>query len=264
MLIQQMSDLHLEFDPSFRAENTDNADILMLNGDICVADYFRRGADSSHFNTAFKFFQFFSDAAKKYKRVIYIAGNHEHYRGKISRSIRVLKEKLACFENVHVLDNEFLDVDDTRFIGTTLWTDCNKGNPLSIMSIEQSMNDFRLIKKDAGKFTARASIALHVEAKNFLKEAAKNHSKVVVMSHHAPSFGSVHPQYRTGAYGELNGAYYSDLDKLILNRPQIKLWTHGHMHNTFDYLIGDTKIVCNPKGYRDENPSFNPNLLLEI
>lgn len=264
MLIQQMSDLHLEFDPSFRAENTSNADILMLNGDICVAEYFNKGPDSPHYNTGFKFFEFFSDASRKYKYVLYIPGNHESYHGKIHKTASTLKRILTCFWNIHILDNEFLDLEDTRFIGTTLWTDCNKGNPLSVMNIEQSMNDFRLIKRDGGRFNARNSIKLHVEAKNFIKEAAKDHSKVVVMSHHAPSFGSVHPKYRTGTYGELNGAYYSDLDKLILNRPQIKLWTHGHMHNTFDYLIGDTKIVCNPKGYRDENPSFNPNLLLEI
>ena len=47
----------------------------------------------------------------------------------------------------------------------------------------------------------------------------------------------------------VNGAYSSDLSEFILDRPQIKLWTHGHTHDTFDYMIGTTRIVCNPRGY---------------
>jgi len=34
-----------------------------------------------------------------------------------------------------------------------------------------------------------------------------------------------------------------------MDRPQIKLWTHGHMHNASDYMIGETRVVCNPRGY---------------
>jgi hypothetical protein len=46
-----------------------------------------------------------------------------------------------------------------------------------------------------------------------------------------------------------NGAYSSDLSEFILDHPQIKLWTHGHTHDVFDYMIGDTRILCNPRGY---------------
>ena len=42
---------------------------------------------------------------------------------------------------------------------------------------------------------------------------------------------------------------YSDLSEFILDRPGIKLWTHGHTHENFDYMIGSTRIVCNPRGY---------------
>ena len=47
----------------------------------------------------------------------------------------------------------------------------------------------------------------------------------------------------------MNGAYSSDLSEFILDRPQIKLWTHGHTHDPYDYMIGSTRIVCNPRGY---------------
>jgi Icc-related predicted phosphoesterase len=71
--------------------------------------------------------------------------------------------------------------------------------------------------------------------------------KVIVVGHHAPSKASTHPRYR----GEtiVNGAYSSDLSEFILDRPGIKLWTHGHTHEDFDYMIGDCRVVCNPRGY---------------
>jgi predicted phosphodiesterase len=47
----------------------------------------------------------------------------------------------------------------------------------------------------------------------------------------------------------MNGAYHSSLEELIEQRPCIKLWTHGHTHEPFDYMVHDTRIVCNPRGY---------------
>jgi hypothetical protein len=71
--------------------------------------------------------------------------------------------------------------------------------------------------------------------------------KFVVVGHHAPSKLSTHPRYK---HDELmNGAYSSSIDEYILEHPQIKLWTHGHTHEDFDYMLGTTRIVCNPRGY---------------
>jgi predicted phosphodiesterase len=71
--------------------------------------------------------------------------------------------------------------------------------------------------------------------------------KFVVVGHHAPSRLSTHPRYAAEAI--MNGGYSSSLDDYILDHPQIRLWTHGHTHEDFDYLIGSTRIVCNPRGY---------------
>ena len=46
-----------------------------------------------------------------------------------------------------------------------------------------------------------------------------------------------------------SGGYSSSLDEFIMDHPQIKLWTHGHTHEPFDYMIGETRIFCNPRGY---------------
>jgi hypothetical protein len=71
--------------------------------------------------------------------------------------------------------------------------------------------------------------------------------KFVVIGHHAPSRASTHPRYKHDTL--MNGAYSSNLDEFIMDHPQIKLWTHGHTHEDFDYMIGSTRIVCNPRGY---------------
>ena len=87
--------------------------------------------------------------------------------------------------------------------------------------------------------------------------------KTVVVTHHAPSALSVPERFR----GEtLNGAYYSNLEDIMLDNHQIVYWTHGHTHDSFEYEVGSTTVVCNPFGYyyKEENKNFNPNLVKEI
>jgi hypothetical protein len=71
--------------------------------------------------------------------------------------------------------------------------------------------------------------------------------QMVVVGHHTPSHSSCHPRYKKDDL--MNGGYHSDLSEFILDRPGIKLWTHGHTHELFDYMIGTTRVVCNPRGY---------------
>jgi Icc-related predicted phosphoesterase len=71
--------------------------------------------------------------------------------------------------------------------------------------------------------------------------------RFVVVGHHAPSEQSVAEMYKHDTL--MNGNFFSNLEQFILDRPQIELWTHGHMHNSSDYTIGTTRVVCNPRGY---------------
>jgi hypothetical protein len=71
--------------------------------------------------------------------------------------------------------------------------------------------------------------------------------RVIVVGHHSPSRQSTHPRYQTEFL--MNGCYSSDLEAFILDHPEIRLWTHGHTHEDFDYMIGTTRVVCNPRGY---------------
>jgi hypothetical protein len=62
----------------------------------------------------------------------------------------------------------------------------------------------------------------------------------------------------------MNGAYYSELSDFIESHPQILLWTHGHMHDPSDYVIGSTRVVCNPRGYYGHEPQAESFVPLEI
>jgi Icc-related predicted phosphoesterase len=89
----------------------------------------------------------------------------------------------------------------------------------------------------------------HADSLRYISDQLSRASdrRVVMVSHHAPSFRSIDPRYR--AQREMNGGYASDLSNLILDNPKIKLWIHGHTHSPHDYMIGDTRVLCNPRGY---------------
>jgi predicted phosphohydrolase len=266
MRIKQMSDLHLEFDIDFFPKNEEKADILMLNGDICMASYFNKDINSPYYIKALDFLNFFEFCSKEYENVLYIPGNHEYYKGYIDTIDDTIRETLAPLTNVHFLNNNSWEKDGVTFLGSTLWTDSNHNNPITEQYLMGAMNDFRIInwKKDGygGRFRPSDAAAFHRKTLKFFDEASAGLDNVVIMSHHAPSFKSVHSRYHNDT--QINYGYYSDLEQFILNRPQIKLWTHGHMHDCFDYMIGDTRVVCNPRGYNDENKYFKMNNILEV
>ena len=102
-----------------------------------------------------------------------------------------------------------------------------------------------------GKFTPEDAVEDHRKMLEYIDVVTsmlgKNDNKYVVVGHHAPSKSSTKPRYQDDTL--MNGGYSSDLSDFILDRPCIKLWTHGHTHDVFDYMVGSTRVVCNPRGY---------------
>ena len=80
--------------------------------------------------------------------------------------------------------------------------------------------------------------------------------KIIVISHHAPSSKSIPVPYK---HSTLSAAYASNLEELVLKYKNLKLWCHGHMHTNCNYKLHGTKVICNPRGYYNENPEFDPN-----
>jgi DNA repair exonuclease SbcCD nuclease subunit len=202
--------------------------------------------------TAARLRDFIKRCSFQFPHVVVIAGNHEFYHGKWKASIQYLRDEYSKFPNVYFLEQDFKVIDDITFIGGTLWTDCNKGDPLTLNALSGIMNDFRVIRNDEKayiKLKPENTVDRHRQTVGYFKTvlADRKDSKVVVVGHHAPTFNSVHEKYRNEQL--MNGGYASDLSEFILDNPQIVLWTHGHMHDPCDYMVGTTRVVCNPRGY---------------
>jgi hypothetical protein len=93
--------------------------------------------------------------------------------------------------------------------------------------------------------------------------SASDPARTVVVTHHAPHMKSI-PEYFDG--DALSPAYASNLSGLL---GRSKLWIHGHIHDNADHMAGDTRVLCNPRGYPDAkgfpiNEQFNPAFIMEV
>ena len=271
MKISIASDIHLEFG-DIDITNDSQADVLILSGDICVAaDLDMRDRRQTELGFARwrseMFHDFFERCAANFPHVIYIMGNHEYYHNDFATALDDVRKRLAHLPNLYILEREIKVIDDVTFIGGTLWTDMNNSDPLTLYHMRTMMNDFRVIqnsdtpvhfrtqegefKTRVAKFSPEDAVVEHVKMKEYIQVVTamlgENPNKYVVVGHHAPSRRSTHAMYAHDTI--MNGGYSTDLDQFIEDRPQIKLWTHGHTHHVFDYMIGETRVVCNPRGY---------------
>jgi hypothetical protein len=238
---------------------------LILGGDILCARHFKtNGPLHKVYN------DFLQKCVKNFNEVLYINGNHEFYSYNYEGTFNVLKEHLPS--SIHFLENDFVKIKDWIFLGATLWTDFRNENALEMMEAAQCMNDYKVIRIGSNyrKMNPDDTLKFHKKSKQFLIEKLEEFkdTKTWILTHHAPSYQSVHPKYRTA--GIANGAYVNNFDDLILDHPQIKCWSHGHTHSSFDYLIGDCRVICNPRGYyngynnADLNIDFDSNLTIEL
>lgn len=210
--------------------------------------------------------------------VLVIAGNHEHYtnpenpnhtwegtiddlRAAAHHTDKIVKGEVTFFEDSCAV------YEGVRFVGATLWTDMKLygDNPLVPMQIEGGLNDYRMIRKtDGGDLTAMDTMLRHGASRQYITDrlAEPFDGPTVVVTHHAPSWLSVHDMFRSSP---ISAAYASRLEPLMLSY-EPALWIHGHTHFSFNYEIGKTTVVCNPRGYvgADLNEEFEPNLIIEI
>lgn len=274
MKIAICSDLHLEFG-TIELSNPGNVDVLILSGDICVAQDLMEHDPLGivDFGKSSRYHKFFQECSARFPHVLYVAGNHEHYHGDFKDTIHNLKKRLGYLENLHVLDKEVFELDDVVFVAGTLWTDMNKEDPMTMHMISKMMNDFRCVENSnrvvnyktfddnehsdkptfrtrSARFSPEDAVEDHKKLLDYARvvyDGMPPWKRMVFVGHHTPSHTSCHPRYKGDR--EMNGGYHSDLSEFILDRPAIKLWTHGHTHEAFDYMIGECRIVCNPRGY---------------
>lgn len=255
MKLRILSDLHLEHHKLELKPGEE--DIVVLAGDIHLGTKGLEWAIET-FNVP----------------IIFCPGNHEFYgQGEIIETMERIWQFANKHENVFQLvhPGDTCHIDGVRFIGGTLWTDFmldGEANMVNSMcSAMRGLNDYYAIMDHGRALGATRTQQLH---RDFLKGMAENYGKsventVVAITHMAPSSRSSLRKYIGDC---LNPAYASRLEQWIVDRPKIKLWVHGHMHNSSDYMIGGCRVVANPRGYaspnRQENSVFNPNLIVEV
>jgi predicted phosphohydrolase len=236
MKLDLCSDMHLEFQP-YQFKNHSGASVLVLCGDVVVAKHID------------KYRSCIETASKEYEWVVAIAGNHEFYGMEWHKAHQVLHEFYSTFPNVLYLNNTHCEINGVWLHGSTMWTNI----PVhSAWLAEHGMSDYRLIRYYSKgvyrKLRASDTTYQHQYSVRALQEFLDQHksNKVVVLTHHAPTHLSVHPQY---SCNPLNVCFHNQLGNFILSNPQIQLWLHGHTHHQFDYHIGNTRVACNPRGY---------------
>jgi Icc-related predicted phosphoesterase len=233
-----MSDLHCDYKP-FTQKLDNSFDVLVVAGDVC------EGVDS------IKYLQELTQ-----KPIVYVPGNHEYYRN----CIITLKEELSRASsgtNITVLDDSMVTIGDICFLGGTLWTDYKLYNTeaSSRFMASRALKDHRLIRIGKKEFTPAMALDLHIKTKKFLREKLKtvNPKKTVIVTHHLPSELSIPEMYKDSI---INPAFASNLEKMILKYSPAA-WIHGHTHSTSINKIGKTYVVCNPRGYAEENKDFS-------
>jgi predicted phosphodiesterase len=250
MKLNVLSDLHLSLGALALPAN--DADAVILAGDIA------RPKEAIAWAAGFA------------KPVLYVPGNHEFYGGSVAGTVDELK-RLSAGTNVRVLDNDEAIIGGVRFLGTTLWTDfmlfgAGEKRVAAMREAQRLMRDFRRISLGDAPFTPEASAALFARDAAWLERTlAQPHAgPTVVITHHAPSRNSIHPRF---ADSLMSAAFVSAAERLI-DGSRACLWIHGHTHDSFDYFVNGTRVLCNPRGYAkdgvNENPSFDPDLLATI
>lgn len=278
MKICLWSDLHLEFQDKVPGWKNPGADVLILAGDICVADNLYSNPTAGlndliqkgfYAQDAIRYRRFFEHVSREFKTVLYVMGNHEHYKGRWDRTESVLREECARHGNIHLLEQDKMVIDDTVFLGASIWSSLNDGDPITMFTVKDMMNDYRSITEKNGenyhKLRPETTYKKHLETVRWLDHMlADDKRPTVVVGHHAPSRQSIHPKYQHQTL--MNGAFASNLEHLMLDRDHVKLWVHGHVHDRHDYMVGDARVLCNPHGYPGEASmlSFDPGLIVSI
>ncbi|HHG86686.1 MAG TPA: metallophosphoesterase, partial [Bacteroidetes bacterium] len=230
--IQYCSDLHLEF-PRNRAFLDKNpleakADILILAGDIVPFSAMNRLTD------------FWDELSEKFEHTFWVPGNHEYYHSDIGDRTGEVYEEIR--ENIFLVNNYVTKIDNVKLIFSTLWTALSETYQFQVQRI---MADFKVIQHGKTLLSPAVYNRLHLENLEFLEKAIAGiqaDEKVVVSTHHVPTFMNYPEKYR-GDF--LNEAFAVELFELIADNP-IDHWIFGHHHcNTPTFQIGNTDMRTN-------------------
>lgn len=248
MKIRYLSDLHLEFAPSPAELPSVGEDLVVLAGDIHV------GTDGITW------------ARKMFPNlpVLYVLGNHEFYGRDFQQLIRDARAMCAG-TNVHLLENDAIDLWGIRFLGCTLWTDFALTGAdeadLAMREAATTMSDYLWIRSQGFSLWPGFTADRCAESKAWLKaqiEAADR--PVVVITHHAPIYDTFNPNFERDRQ---SANFHNDWPYMV--RPPIRAWIHGHHHWCIRHEQVGIPVVSNQRGYPGEDvPGFAWDQLIEV
>ncbi len=257
-----MSDLHMEgmrgkSVASFPWSEYRGEDLLVLAGDISVGVYDVAKVIGDFLSLGFP-------------HVMYTMGNHECYHHTYAELLNFNKDLAGIFDHdsdkVTLLNcRQLVRIGDVSFFGGTLWTNFNH-NPMVMDVSKMFINDFRVIDG----FTPQKALDLNMQHTSYIKNIYEQISgKKVIVTHFMPARDCIHPRWKSGDSNAalLNDYFANNLGPWI-ETLEDTTWIYGHTHDAADFMLGNTRMVCNPKGYaresRPEESNWNPFKTIEI
>ena len=211
--------------------------------------------------------------------VVCVAGNHEHYDGCLDSTLHALRRAAddpsatargdVNPDGVYFLERDEFVLGDLRILGCTFWTGFTlfEGRRARAMrACRANVEDYRRIHllRAHRALRPRDTARIHQMSARWLRDCfAEPPSGVratIVLTHHPPSSRSVDPRYADS----LTSAAFVARRGALVAASGAALWVHGHVHASFDYRLGTTRVLSNPQGHGDENPNFQPDLVVEV
>ncbi|WP_263785705.1 metallophosphoesterase [Salinibacter grassmerensis] len=265
MRLRILSDVHIRDHgpPDLCRRAAPPADAILIAGDT------HRGPDAIRWMRS----------AFPERPVVCVAGNHEHYDGCLDSTLHTLRQATdapsaaagrgADPNGVYFLERNEIVLGDLRILGCTFWTDFAlfEGQRARAMrACRANVDDYRRIHllRARRALRPRDTARTHQTSVRWLRdrfgEAPSGVCKTVVLTHHPPSPRSVDPRYADS----LTSAAFVAREGPLVEASGAALWVHGHVHASFDYRLGDTRVLSNPQGHGDENPGFQSDLVVEV
>jgi predicted phosphodiesterase len=243
MRIGYMSDIHLRFNKdyeAFIATQAPSVDVQIIAGDVIDGIF-----DLDLLRSLFRRFPM---------PLVFVPGNHEFFQKEIHpfETERRLKSLEREFPNLHVLISESWQVPEgPRIVGATMWY---RATP-EMSWRHGTWADFRFVQDIIAYTNERFAVD------NDLLINVKEGD--VVVTHMLPSWKCVDPRFEGAKTNEL---FVRNVEPIIRdNKPSV--WIHGHTHSPVDTWVGETHILCNPRGTiraaGPENPGFDQNRSFE-
>lgn len=243
MKVAYASDLHFEFKPLVLTD-VEPADVLVLAGDILNVSQFKRYSEVGKHHDILSFFDI---VTSKFKHVLMVMGNHEYYGSYIDQAIDTLKELLP-YDNFHILNGDYIVIDNKLFAGGTLWTDYNNEDPTTLIAAPRMINDYRVIFKDNTRITVSDILKRHKHFVNWVKNIDKSgYDANILITHHSPSMATTADHYKHDAI--MNGLFGSNLDYLLTN---FDYAIFGHQHDPKTPIVNECVMLNNSRGYPHE------------